>query len=206
MTAAPSEAAVGGVGIVERVASSAAAGVAGILLIVGSVGVWRTTDEIGLSGLRIAGTGSYGVDRTLATHPIGWLLIAVGLMLLVVAAVGWFRPTWAGVASLMLGIGALGAVVVLGWLWPERMMFDTVQQIGADQAFVDLLGPGWGLILTTVAAALAVLGGLISVTLTSPRRRGTLLVIGIVGGGVLGVVAYFIGSWAPNGVPIVLHG
>ncbi|WP_026917705.1 hypothetical protein [Gordonia shandongensis] len=187
-------------------ATSAVAGAAGIALIVGSVGVWRTTDELGLSGLRIAGTGAYGFEQTLATHPIGWVLIGLGLMLLVAAGAAWFRPMWSGVATATLGIAALIGVLVLGWLLPERMMFDTVQQIGADQAFVDLLGPGWGLILSTAAAATATLGGAVSVVLVEPHRRARPLLIGIVGGAVLGVVAVIIGSWAPDGAEIRIVG
>lgn len=151
-----------GVGIGARAATSVVAGLAGLLMIIGSVGVWRTTDQIGMEAIRIAGTGSYGLGQTLATHPLGWVLIGIGLMLLVAAGVAWLRPIWSGVAALALGLGALSAVVILGWVSPGRMSH-LIRQLGLDLGMMDDMGPGWGLILTTVAASLATAGGLASV-------------------------------------------
>lgn len=105
------------------------AGVAGVLMVVGSVGPWATFDAF---GLEVAGTSTDGK-----------LTLVLGVALVLCALVS-MTTDWAGWLIVGLGLAA-GAVAAYDLANLSRV---------ADAASV-----GWGLILVAAASAVAVIAG-----------------------------------------------
>ena len=188
------------------------AAVVGALLITGALARWWQILGLDPASYRLAGTGLVLPSGAGTTHPLGWFLLVEGAVLIASALLAFYRPWITAAVTAAGGVAALVVVLIGGWYRPWNVVGSSLVQIGAEgtdsiEEFFATMPAGWGLILTTVAAALGVVAGVTGLLLTAGRRRPLVTLGALALGGAVGVLALAIGAWSlEDEVPVNVIG
>lgn len=155
--------------------------VAGLAIAGFTLAPWGITHEgvqpsvTGLGGVRVPGATAEDVAfLTDHTQRPGMVLLAIGAVTIVLAALATWRPTLRLAAA---GWSIIAGLVTIGWSIavlsaPEHRLFDN-QVTDTLDAGPSVLQPGWGLLAEIVTGAVLVgLGGIQVALLWLARGRG----------------------------------